>query len=120
MKRYLTNAIIIAALWLSPLSVTPGRSQARPFGLEEATITDIQDGYKSGQLNAHQLVQMYLDRINEFDKKGPALNSIISVNPRMFPLRVCPAGVRPLGTPIDSPPPFFPFPSRICILARLC
>ena len=77
-----STAIVIAALWLSPLSVAPGRSQARPFRLEEATITDIQDGYKSGQLNAHQLVQMYLDRINEFDKKGPKLNSIISVNPK--------------------------------------
>ena len=79
--RY-SNAIVVAALVLSPLSVAPGRSQTRPFRLEEATITDIQNGYKSGQLTAHQLVQMYLDRINELDKKGPKLNSIISVNPK--------------------------------------
>jgi amidase len=38
--------------------------------------------YKSGELNSHQLVQMYLDRIAAFDKQGPTINSIISLNPK--------------------------------------
>src|SRR5262245_27994544 len=37
---------------------------------------------KSGQLTAHQLVQAYLDRISAFDKQGPALNCIITLNSR--------------------------------------
>ncbi|MBI4458456.1 MAG: amidase, partial [Acidobacteria bacterium] len=60
----------------------PGDSwgQAKPFRLMEATVEDIQAAYKSGQLTAHQLVQMYLDRIEAYDKKGPAINSIITLN----------------------------------------
>jgi amidase len=58
--------------------------QSKPFRLEEATITEIQAAYKSGRLTSHQLVQMYLDRIREFDKTGPKLNSIITVNPKAF------------------------------------
>ena len=51
-----------------------------PFRLLEATIDDIHSAYKSGQLTARQLVQMYLDRIEAHDQKGPALNAIITIN----------------------------------------
>ena len=51
-----------------------------PFSLLEATIDDIHSAYKSGQLTSRQLVQMYLDRIEGYDKKGPALNAILTVN----------------------------------------
>lgn len=56
-------------------------SQPRPFELLEAKIEDIHDAYLSGQLTSRQLVQLYLDRIGAYDTKGPALNSIITVNP---------------------------------------
>ena len=51
-----------------------------PFNLVEATIDDIHAAYKSGQLTCRQLVQMYLGRIEAFDKKGPAINAIITIN----------------------------------------
>lgn len=51
-----------------------------PFSLLEATIDDIHSAYKSGQLTSRQLVRMYLDRIEAHDKKGPALNAIVTVN----------------------------------------
>jgi Asp-tRNA(Asn)/Glu-tRNA(Gln) amidotransferase A subunit family amidase len=50
------------------------------FNLVEATIDDIHNAYKTGQLNCRQVVQMYLDRIEAFDKKGPAINALITVN----------------------------------------
>ena len=53
-----------------------------PFNLLEATIDDIHSAYKSRQLSARQLVQMYLDRIEAYDKKGPAINAIITLNDR--------------------------------------
>src|SRR5688572_1825089 len=37
---------------------------------------------KAGQLTAQQLVKMYLDRIEAYDKKGPYLNSIVMINPK--------------------------------------
>lgn len=51
------------------------------FNLTEATIDDIHAAYKSGRLTCRQLIQMYLDRIEAFDKKGPNINAIITVNP---------------------------------------
>src|SRR6266498_972574 len=51
-----------------------------PFRILEATIDDIHSAYQSGHLTCRQLVQMYLDRIEAFDKKGPAINAIITIN----------------------------------------
>ncbi len=50
------------------------------FNLIETTIADVHAAYRSGDLTCRQLVQMYLDRIEAFDKDGPAINAIISVN----------------------------------------
>jgi Asp-tRNA(Asn)/Glu-tRNA(Gln) amidotransferase A subunit family amidase len=50
------------------------------FNLLETTIADVHAAYKSGELTCRQLVQMYLDRIEAYDKKGPAINAIISTN----------------------------------------
>jgi Asp-tRNA(Asn)/Glu-tRNA(Gln) amidotransferase A subunit family amidase len=50
------------------------------FNILEATIEEIHAAYKSGELTCRKLVQMYLDRIEAYDKKGPALNAIITLN----------------------------------------
>src|SRR6185503_8733049 len=50
------------------------------FNVVEATIDDIHAAFKSGQLTCRQLIQMYLDRIETFDKKGPNINALITVN----------------------------------------
>jgi hypothetical protein len=51
------------------------------FKLVETTIDQIHAAYRSGELTCRQLVEMYLARINDFDKAGPEINSIITVNP---------------------------------------
>ena len=56
-------------------------SATTPFEILETTIDKVHAAYKSGQLNARQLVQMYLERIEAYDKKGPAINAIITINP---------------------------------------
>jgi Asp-tRNA(Asn)/Glu-tRNA(Gln) amidotransferase A subunit family amidase len=50
------------------------------FNVLETSIEEIHAAYKSGQLTSRQLVQLYLDRIETYDKKGPALNAIITIN----------------------------------------
>lgn len=52
------------------------------LAIEEATIDDIHQRYRKRTLTAEQLVQAYLDRIENIDRSGPKLNSIITVNPR--------------------------------------
>ena len=53
----------------------------KPFELEEITITELQDGMKSGRFTARLLVELYSARIDEIDKHGPAVNAIIEMNP---------------------------------------
>jgi amidase len=48
--------------------------------VEEASIADLQWLMASGQLTARQLVQMYLDRIEALDQKGPTLRAILEIN----------------------------------------
>ena len=55
---------------------------AKGFELIEATVADVQAAYAAGTLTARQLTQQYLDRIEALDRHGPALNSIIAVNPK--------------------------------------
>lgn len=50
------------------------------FSILEATIEGIHRAYAAGQLTCRQLVQMYLDRISAYDKQGPAINAIITLN----------------------------------------
>src|SRR5205807_1317648 len=51
------------------------------FELDEATIAELQSGMSSGKYTAHSLARKYLDRIDDIDKRGPAINSVIELNP---------------------------------------
>jgi len=64
-----------AALAAGALAAPPA------FELEEATLADLQKRMTAGSLTAHALTRAYLDRIAAIDKRGPALNSVIELNP---------------------------------------
>jgi amidase len=51
------------------------------FEIEEVTIGDIHQAFSTGSLTCRQLVELYLARIEQYDRGGPNLNSIITVNP---------------------------------------
>lgn len=62
-------------------SPVPQPVNVKPFELDEITIPELQDGMKSGKFTARSLVEKYLVRIDEIDKRGPAVNAIIQLNP---------------------------------------
>jgi len=55
--------------------------QLEPFELDELTISDLQNGMKSGKFTSRSLVEKYLGRIQQIDTQGPALNAVIELNP---------------------------------------
>ncbi len=58
------------------------QAPARPaFDLEETTIAELQQRMTSGRDTARSIAEKYLARIDAIDKTGPALHSIIEVNP---------------------------------------
>jgi len=50
-------------------------------GVFEATVDELQAAIRAGDLTAKDIVERYLDRIEAYDKAGPALNAIVTVNP---------------------------------------
>lgn len=52
--------------------------------MEELTILEIQAKMNSGELTAKNLLESYLLRIEEIDRSGPKLTSIIETNPDAF------------------------------------
>ena len=49
--------------------------------MQEWHITQLQDLMRNGKRSAKEIVQFYLDRIEQIDRHGPHLNSVLSLNP---------------------------------------
>ncbi|WCP13203.1 Glutamyl-tRNA(Gln) amidotransferase subunit A [Sphingobium sp. AntQ-1] len=69
MKRLLP---ILALL----LAASPARAQ-----IEQATVASLSADLAAGRITSQKAVRAYLQRIAALDRKGPRLNSIISLNP---------------------------------------
>lgn len=65
---------------LATPNITPG-DEIEPFELDEITVSELQEGMKSGRLTSRSLVEKYTARIHEIDKQGPAVNAVIEMNP---------------------------------------
>ena len=74
----LRKSVIAFALAMGTLS----SAEAATINLATATIADLQAAYKTGKLSAEQVTKAYLARIEAYDKKGPVINSVITLNPK--------------------------------------
>src|SRR5438132_158429 len=52
-----------------------------PFELDEITVGELQAGLRSGRFTSRKLTEAYLGRIEAIDKRGPAINAVIEINP---------------------------------------
>ncbi|UCC83217.1 MAG: amidase [Gemmatimonadota bacterium] len=77
-KRHLSSAALFFAFGLA---VTAGCTGESDFDVVEASIAEIHEAMLDGRLTARQLVELYLERIEAYDKQGPSLNAIIAINP---------------------------------------
>ena len=63
---------------------TPSAGQPWPlssFEFEEVSIADLRDGLAAGRWTSREITQAYLNRIQEIDRQGPTLRSVIETNP---------------------------------------
>jgi amidase len=75
-------ATILATLGVVFSSYQPAaQSPPPPFDLEEATIADLQRRMETGRDTARSLAEKYLARVAAIDRQGPALRSVIEINP---------------------------------------
>ena len=75
-QRLLTIALLAATCALS--AQTP---RVAPFDLEEVTIAELQQRMSAGRETSRSLVEKYLARIDELDRRGPGLRSVLEINP---------------------------------------
>ena len=73
------KAFLLSLLFVPSCSPSE-QIEPQAFDPVEATIEDVHEAYRAEQLTCRQLVQLYLDRIEAYDKNGPAINSVITLN----------------------------------------
>ncbi len=68
-------------LVLTLMATPAATAQTTRFRIEEATIAGVHAAIRGGHLTCRRLVSHYLARIEAYDKQGPAINSLILINP---------------------------------------
>jgi amidase len=88
-RRFLQSSVLGGALTLmspllsraaQPLSAS-SQMKMPAFEFEEITIAGLQAGMSEGRWTAREVAKKYLSRIEEIDRRGPSLNSVIELNP---------------------------------------
>jgi amidase len=80
---------VLTAIAMAPVVATlPGRfspasaaPQGTAFELDEADFAQLQSWMTSGRYTSRQLTDLYIQRIEAIDRKGPSLTSIAQINP---------------------------------------
>src|SRR5581483_2215915 len=80
-RAFITITGIGAAGALLARETQTTTSAATGFDLEEITLGELQDGLRSGRFTSRKLTEAYLARIDAIDKRGPAINAVIELNP---------------------------------------
>ena len=76
------SALFLMLLLLCVVEPTAVGQTSRVIALDEATVADINTAFDAGLLTSEQLVQMCLTRIRAYDKQGPSLRALITLNPK--------------------------------------
>ena len=78
--RLPVDALALVLAWGCAGSVA-ATSPGAGFRVQETSVAQIHAGFRDGTLSCRALVSAYLARIDAYDKKGPAINSLIVVHP---------------------------------------
>lgn len=80
-----TRREVLCAAAVSPLASLVGSSSAtaevKPFQWDETTLDALGNEIKNRRLLCRPVTEAFLARIEEIDRKGPALKSVIEINP---------------------------------------
>jgi len=75
LDRAITAVVVVLAAWTTV-------SAQRAIDLDAATIADVNAAFAKGTLTSERLTQMFLARIDAYDRKGPALRAVLTINPK--------------------------------------
>ena len=70
-------AFALVGAFLGPVSSV----SAKPVDFDQATVAELNAAFDAGTPTAEKLVEMCLERIAAYDRQGPKLHAVISLNP---------------------------------------
>src|SRR5215471_12774016 len=70
------------ALVAATVTLTLATTFAKSIDVDSATIAEIDAAFDAGSLTSEKLVQMCLARIAAYDRKGPSLHAVMTLNPK--------------------------------------
>ncbi len=88
-RSFVTKSVLGAAATLAYPGLSPAHAETalpsipevKAFELDEVTIDMLQTDMRAGKYTSRAIVEKYLQHIEDIDKSGPALNSVIELNP---------------------------------------
>src|SRR5579862_358608 len=75
-RRFMHHALLA----LPAVRAASGQS----LDLEEITLSNLEQGFRSGQFTSRAVTEWYLARIQALDKNGPRVNAVIELNPEVL------------------------------------
>src|SRR5712671_5165991 len=83
MIRFSWAVALVTALFV--LALPPARA-AQSVDFDALTIADLNRAFDAGTLTAETLVQLCLARIQAYDRQGPSLRAVLTLNPNAVDL----------------------------------
>ena len=78
----INTCVRLATLLLVAQAAVPASTRTQDFDVVETTIAEIHRAYRENHLTARQLTELYIRRIEAYDRSGPSFNAITVIHPR--------------------------------------
>ena len=80
-RNLLRIVVVLFACLAGPVPQAQQALTPATFELDEMSVMQLQDAMTSGRYTSRRLVELYTARIAAIDRQGPALQSVIELNP---------------------------------------
>jgi len=89
-RTFVQMSVVAGAAAIAPRTERPpaGLEERRAppawqssFELDEVTVGELAEAMRTGKYRARSIAEKYLVRIEEIDRRGPSINSVIQINP---------------------------------------
>lgn len=80
-RDFLEAALLAGAAGAASCGGSAAKPAGSRFELAETSVAALSDGMRRGRWTARSICELYLRRIDSIDRRGPAINAVIEINP---------------------------------------
>ena len=111
--------LVLVAVVVIVVGCRPGGDAIRNSGFDvmERSIVELKVALEAGEVTSRELVDGYLMRISAYDRHGPGLNAMLTLDSSMVGASVSPTETEPVS-PDDEEPPLPPHATSALVSAE--